>query len=64
VTVKDQGEGFDPSAIHNPLDPENLMKEHGRGIFILKSLMDDVRFDFSRSGTTIRMTLVKKGPSA
>jgi serine/threonine-protein kinase RsbW len=64
VTVRDQGQGFNPSGLDNPLDPENLMKEHGRGIFILKSLMDEVSFDFSKTGTAIRMVLVKKDPTA
>jgi len=39
----------------DPLDPQNLLKESGRGIFILKSLMDEVTFDFSDSGTEIVM---------
>jgi len=64
VTVRDQGEGFDPSGLDNPLDPQNLMKEHGRGIFILKNLMDEVSFDFTKTGTVIRMVLVKKDSSA
>ncbi len=61
VTVKDQGSGFNLDRIGNPLDPQNLMKEHGRGIFILKNLMDEVVFQFSSSGTSVRMVLRKKG---
>jgi len=53
VYIKDEGSGFDPLAVDNPLDPENLMKESGRGIFILRSLMDDVRFDVSNHGTEV-----------
>lgn len=64
VTVTDQGTGFNPSTLNDPLAPQNLMKEHGRGIFILKSLMDEVDFDFSADGTSIRMVLVKKDPAA
>jgi len=64
VTVRDQGPGFDPSQIEDPLDSCNLMKEHGRGIFILKNLMDEVAFDFSDKGTAVRMVLIKKDPSA
>lgn len=60
VSVKDEGKGFDLDQLSDPLDPQNLMKESGRGIFILKSLMDDVDFSFSTEGTTIRFTL-KKG---
>ncbi|NOZ57787.1 MAG: ATP-binding protein [Calditrichaeota bacterium] len=57
LEVQDQGEGFDPNSLGNPLDPENLMKDSGRGIFILKALMDEVHFDFSQGGTLV--TLVK-----
>ncbi len=55
--VGDEGSGFKPDDVPNPLEPDNLLKENGRGIFILKSLMDEVSFDFSPRGTTI--TLVK-----
>jgi serine/threonine-protein kinase RsbW len=42
VEVLDEGEGFDPDAIANPLDPENVLKSSGRGIFFMRSFMDDV----------------------
>ena len=42
VEVLDEGDGFDPDAIANPLDPENVLKSSGRGIFFMKSFMDDV----------------------
>jgi len=42
VTVEDEGGGFDPSSVQSPIEKENLLKETGRGIFILKSLMDKV----------------------
>jgi len=57
ITVTDQGEGFDPESIENPIDDENLLKEVGRGIFIVKSLMDDVKISPSSSGT--KVTLIK-----
>lgn len=56
VIVKDEGKGFNLEGLPDPLDPENLLKESGRGIFILKSLMDDVSFVFSRNGTTLTLT--------
>lgn len=56
VYIKDEGPGFDPLAIGNPLDPENLMKESGRGIFILKSIMDNVEFIVSKQGTEAKIT--------
>jgi serine/threonine-protein kinase RsbW len=42
VRVLDEGEGFDPGAIANPLDPENMLKSSGRGIFFMRNFMDDV----------------------
>lgn len=42
VDVLDEGEGFDPDAIANPLDPENMLKSSGRGIFFMRNFMDDV----------------------
>jgi serine/threonine-protein kinase RsbW len=42
IRVRDQGEGFDPETIANPLDPENLLKSSGRGIFLIRNFMDDV----------------------
>ena len=44
VTVEDEGVGFDPDSIQSPIEEENLLKEAGRGVFILKSLMDKVDF--------------------
>lgn len=42
VRVRDEGAGFDPEAVPSPLEPENLLKAHGRGIFLIRSLMDEV----------------------
>ena len=42
VRVLDEGEGFDPEDIANPLDPENMLKSSGRGIFFMRNFMDDV----------------------
>lgn len=53
ITVRDPGTGFDPSAVANPLDPENLLKSSGRGIFLINGLMDDVRF--ADGGRELRM---------
>jgi anti-sigma regulatory factor (Ser/Thr protein kinase) len=44
ITVRDPGPGFDPSKIANPLDPANMLKPSGRGIFLINGLMDDVQF--------------------
>lgn len=56
VKVKDQGSGFNPRELDNPIDPENVSKEFGRGIFILRNLMDTVDFNFVKSGTEVIFT--------
>ena len=57
IRVRDQGEGFDPTEIADPLAPENLLKSSGRGIFLIRSFMDDVRLDRApEGGMEIRMT--------
>ena len=58
--VTDEGPGFDPGGIDNPLLPNNLLKESGRGIFILNSLLDSVNYSFSENGTVV--TMVKRLP--
>ena len=42
VRVLDQGPGFDPDAVADPLAPENLLRSSGRGIFFMRSFMDDI----------------------
>src|SRR5215467_13053126 len=42
IRVRDQGDGFDPETVADPLAPENLLKSSGRGIFLIRSFMDDV----------------------
>lgn len=42
IKVSDQGEGFDPEDVADPLAPENMLKSSGRGIFLIRSFMDDV----------------------
>ena len=44
ITVRDPGTGFDPAKVANPLDPVNLLKSSGRGIFRINGLMDEVQF--------------------
>lgn len=63
VTVSDEGEGFDPKCIPCPTEECNLLKETGRGIYIMKKVMDDVSFDIQAgAGTSVR--LVKRIPHA
>ena len=42
IAVRDEGEGFDPESIADPLAPENMLKSSGRGIFLMRNFMDDV----------------------
>ena len=44
ITVRDEGEGIEESNLPDPLDPENLLKPGGRGIFFVRSFMDKVSF--------------------
>jgi serine/threonine-protein kinase RsbW len=56
IRVRDQGEGFDPEQVANPLDPENLLKSSGRGIFLIRNFMDDVQLQRApEGGMEIRM---------
>jgi serine/threonine-protein kinase RsbW len=63
IRVRDQGSGFDPEAVADPLAPENLLKGSGRGIFLIRNFMDEV--DLQRApqgGMEVRM--VKRGHAA
>jgi serine/threonine-protein kinase RsbW len=63
VRVQDQGTGFDPSSVPDPLAEENLLKADGRGIFFMRQFMDEVAYSFPpRGGTVVKMT--KRRPPA
>jgi serine/threonine-protein kinase RsbW len=56
IRVRDQGAGFDPSTLADPLAPENLLKSSGRGIFLIRNFMDDVHLQRApEGGMEIRM---------
>ena len=57
ITVSDEGKGLDPDALPDPLAPENLLRGTGRGIFLIRSFMDEVHFRQLHPGT--ELTLVK-----
>lgn len=57
MIVQDNGRGFDPSNLPNPLEERNLLKESGRGIFLIRSLVDDVNFRFQKGGTSVIMKI-------
>lgn len=58
VTVQDQGEGFEPDLLPDPTQPENLMRTRGRGVFLMRCYMDEVRYEDDGR----RLILVKRRP--
>jgi len=54
-TVADQGKGLDPETLPDPLAPENLLRGTGRGIFLIRSFMDEVHFRQLHPGTELTM---------
>jgi serine/threonine-protein kinase RsbW len=63
ITIRDQGAGLDPSKIPDPLAPENLLKTSGRGIFLIRSFMDEVQIHPSQTGTEIKLVKHVHGPT-
>ncbi len=57
IRISDQGKGLDPDTLPDPLAPENLLRGSGRGIFLIRSFMDEVKFRQLHPGT--ELTLVK-----
>jgi serine/threonine-protein kinase RsbW len=56
IAVRDEGEGFDPTIIADPLAPENMLKSSGRGIFLMRNFMDDVSLRrMPQGGMEVRM---------
>jgi serine/threonine-protein kinase RsbW len=64
IRVRDEGSGFDPGILADCLAPENLLKSSGRGIFLIRSFMDDVHLQRSaEGGMEIRMTKRAQPPA-
>jgi serine/threonine-protein kinase RsbW len=57
VFVQDEGNGFAPEKVRNPLRRQNLMRENGRGVFLMKTLMDKVEFEIDPSGAQVSLWL-------
>jgi serine/threonine-protein kinase RsbW len=55
VTVRDEGGGFNPKDVDDPRKPENLMKPCGRGLLIIRKLMDEVSFSCGKNGMQVIM---------
>ena len=64
IKISDEGQGFDPSKVSDPLNPQNLLKTSGRGIFYMRTFMDRVQYSFNPGGgTSLVMTKnLAKGP--
>jgi serine/threonine-protein kinase RsbW len=55
IAIRDQGKGVDVASIPDPCAPENLLKQSGRGIFLMRSLMDEVEISPSPTGTEVKL---------
>jgi len=64
IFVRDQGKGLDLAKVPDPLAPENLLKTSGRGIFLIRSFMDDVQITPSQAGTEFKLTKHVHGATA
>jgi anti-sigma regulatory factor (Ser/Thr protein kinase) len=58
-TIRDEGEGFDPELIPDPLDPENLEKVSGRGVLLMQAFMDGV--EYNEIGNRVTLTKLRNG---
>jgi serine/threonine-protein kinase RsbW len=58
ITVEDEGNGFEPDAIPDPTSPDNRLRTHGRGIYLIRTLMDEVRYE--QGGSVVHM---RKNPT-
>ena len=54
--VRDEGQGFNPAKVPDPLSPQNLLNPSGRGILMMREFMDNVEFSAEGSGTSVRMS--------
>ncbi|MGH9535734.1 MAG: ATP-binding protein [Terriglobales bacterium] len=61
IQVRDQGEGFDAHGLPDPLAPDNLLRQSGRGIFLARAFMDDVQLRSNPGGTEVRMSKHRPG---
>jgi serine/threonine-protein kinase RsbW len=57
VVVADEGRGFQPGKVRNPLERKNLMRENGRGVFLMRTLMDRVDFEVGPGGSEVALRL-------
>ncbi len=60
VSLKDQGNGFELTEVPDPTKPENILKDSGRGIHIIRNFVDDLKYNFSSEGTEAILVLSLK----
>lgn len=57
IVVTDQGSGFNPDKVPDPRRRENILKDGGRGVFLIKALSEDVRYTFLEPGMKVEMII-------
>lgn len=60
--ITDQGRGFDPARVPDPTTPVNLRRENGRGLFLMRQLMDEVHFNDLGNSVTLVLYLSNLDP--
>src|SRR5437763_12427806 len=55
IVIRDPGEGFDPAKVNSPLVGQNIYSDHGRGVYLINQLVDEVKYE--KGGTEIHMHL-------
>ena len=57
IKITDQGEGFNPAEVPDPTKPENLLKDSGRGVYLMRVYMDELNYNITPTGTETILTL-------
>jgi serine/threonine-protein kinase RsbW len=57
IRIKDEGKGFDPTKLPDPTEPENLLKDSGRGVYLMKVYMDEVKYNVTPTGLETTLVL-------
>ncbi len=61
ISIKDEGKGFDPESVPDPTKPENLLKDSGRGLYLMRVYMDELKYNVTPEGTeTILIMYINK----
>jgi serine/threonine-protein kinase RsbW len=57
ISLKDEGRGFDLNSVPDPTKPENILKDSGRGIHIMRNFLDDLSYNFTPNGTEVKLVI-------